>query len=735
MRFMKNIEDKLDLKDFIDELKRFFARPKDLRFEGDVERHLKFLNSLDNIEFKEPPEVEEIWKIVGIIRKFGVLSLNQIFQVIKIVRYFIYLKTIKFSGISADWIEKITIPDYFISIDTYFDKDGNIKDEIDERLFSISLGIKEIKANINSVLYQILHSQKVEEYLVDKQIHLFNETQTLLMRGGFTHVLKGDVVGRTGAGYFYIAPDNINKLLKKLRSYQQEKEIIYLQYRKDISKQLKQHMLFLRFIDKEFDKFDHYQARLFFAKAKNLEFIAPQKSSEIVIKDFYHPAIKQSPKPLNVDFSKSALMVTGVNAGGKTMLLKSVLSTVYLSKNIIPMKIDIQNSKIGRFKGIEAIIDDPQNVNNDISTFAGRMVAFSEIMNKDRFIIGVDEVELGTDSDEASALFKVLIEKIIKNGSKIVITTHHKRLASLMGTNSQVELIAALYDEERREPTYRFLHGIVGKSYAFETAERYGIPKNFVDEARQVYGNDSEKLNELIEKGANLEQQLIEKNRKLDEKLVDIESEKRALEFAKEKFYLGLENKKGELQNIYKGAISEAKSSIIAKTVPDTHRHMTEAHKKLPKNYMPEETKIYKFKEGDLIRYKQNEGIILKVKSKSARVEINGMRIELALNKLQPALKIKQNIQKIAVRTEKPDQASLRLDLHGKRREEALEELDHFLSNALLQGWDEVYIMHGIGSGILAKAVNEFLKEHPRVVWFGDAPPNQGGQGAKLVML
>ena len=733
---MKNIEDKLDLQDFIGEFKRFFARPKELKFEGDVERHLQFIQSLEEVEFKEPPEVEELWKIVGSIRKFGILSLGQIFQVVKIVRYFTYLKTVRFSGISASWIEKITVPEYFVEIDSYFDKDGNLKDEVDERLLSISLGIKEVKDNINSVLYQLLHSHRVEEYLVDKQIHFINETQTLLMRGGFNHILKGNVIGRTGAGFFYVAPDNITKLLKQSRDYQQEKELIYLEYRKNISKRFQPSLPFIKFIDKEFDKFDHYQARLFFAKSKNLEFIIPEKSSTIILKDFYHPAIKQNPKPLNVDFSKSALMVTGVNAGGKTMLLKSVLSSVYLSKNLIPMKIDTHNSRIGRFKGIEAVIDDPQNVNFDISTFAGRMVSFSDVLHKDRFLIGVDEIELGTDSDEASALFKVLIEKIIKNGSKIVITTHHKRLASLMGTNPEVELVAALYDEERREPTYRFLQGIVGKSYAFETAERYGIPKVLVDESRIIYGNDNEKLNELIEKGANLEQKLIEKNEKLDKKLIEVESEKRALEFAKEKFYSGLENKKSELQNIYKGAISEAKSSIVAKTVPDTHRHMTKAHKQLPKNYMPDEKKAYSFKVGDLIRYKQTEGIILQLKKKSARVEINGMRIELALEKLKPALKLKREIlSRVSVKTEKPDQASLRLDLHGKRREEALEELDHFLSNALLQGWDEVYIIHGIGGGILAKAVVEFLKLHPRVEWFGDAPPNQGGQGSKLVRL
>jgi DNA mismatch repair protein MutS2 len=302
-----------------------------------------------------------------------------------------------------------------------------------------------------------------------------------------------------------------------------------------------------------------------------------------------------------------------------------------------------------------------------------------------------------------------------------------------MGTHKEVDLLAALYDEEKRTPTYRFLHGIVGKSYAFETAERYGIPKNLVEEAKIVHGDDKEKLNELIEKSANIEQQLIEKREKLDLELENLELLKRDLQQEKDRFYHGLENKKGELQTIYSGAISEAKMSIKAKTIPDTHKHMTEAHKMLPKDEVIEDLRNYELKVGEKVKYNESIGTILQIRGKYAKVEINGMRVDLKLDRLQRALKIPTVRTKVEVKVEKPDRASLRLDLHGKRREEALEELDQFLSNALLQGWDEVFITHGVGTGVLAKAVTQFLREHPRVDWFGDAPPNMGGKGGKLV--
>ncbi len=119
---------------------------------------------------------------------------------------------------------------------------------------------------------------------------------------------------------------------------------------------------------------------------------------------------------------------------------------VLLSKYLLPYNAH-ESTQIGTFKEINAVLDDPQSVKNDISTFAGRMVEFSKLFSSKNAIVGVDEIELGTDSDEAASLFKVVIEELIQKDIKIIITTHHKRLAALMASNEDVELVAALYDE------------------------------------------------------------------------------------------------------------------------------------------------------------------------------------------------------------------------------------------------------------------------------------------------
>ncbi len=226
------------------------------------------------------------------------------------------------------------------------------------------------------------------------------------------------------------------------------------------------------------------------------------------------------------------------------------------------MRIDAKHSSIGSFKEIFAILDDPQNVKNDISTFAGRMSEFSKLFGKKTALVGVDEIELGTDADEAANLFKVMIEKLIDKEMKIVITTHHKRLASLLATHPEVELLAAIYDEKTERPTYGFLKGTIGKSYAFETALRYGIPQMLVAEARMLYGEDKEKLNELIQKNIDLELKMRQTSEELDARLKEVEKLKESLRDEKERVREEFDHAYSKMSKEFNQAIGEAKKAI-----------------------------------------------------------------------------------------------------------------------------------------------------------------------------
>ena len=702
--------------------------------EGDQELHFKYIKALDAIEFKAPPKVADFFTIKGHLKKHGVLNFEQIFEIVKIVRYFRYFKNRELNGLIGEWMSKFTIDPKFTEVEKYFTHDGKFEENLDETLFGLSRRIEEHKNNMSGALRRMMSSSKLAGYLVDTQVHFINNEEALLVRGGFNHVLKGAVIGRSTGGFFYVSPDSILKSKEKIRYIEQERESIFYTYAKEFSSKLSELQAFINFIDKEFTKFDNYQARVLFAKSKALQLIKSKNDAKIILHDFKHPALHNA-KAISVDFSKNILMITGVNAGGKTMLLKSILASVFMAKYIIPMKLDENKSHIGSFKSVLAIIDDPQNVKNDISTFAGRMQEFSKIFVQKNALVGVDEIELGTDSDEAAALFKVILDDLIKRGQKVVVTTHHKRLAALMADRDDVELMAAIYDEELRQPTYSFMQGIIGKSYAFETASRYGINNAIVKEAKAVYGDNSEKLSMLIERGSQLERELKQKHKKVDEKLDSIKQKERDLKEQKENLFRELQEQKAVLKRSYEVAIGEAKSAAKAGDSQSIHRAMNKANKTLPKEKKEELKRDIAFSVGDKVKYHSQKGLIISMKGKNdATIEVDGMRVRVKTKHLKHTQIIKvKPITNVKVQVEK--KAGLKCDLHGLRADEACDVLDKFLSDALLTGWDEVIVYHGIGTGKLSFAVKNFLKAHPSVKKYEDAPQHLGGFGAKIVTL
>jgi DNA mismatch repair protein MutS2 len=724
----------LDLVEHINSFKQFFSREHSLYIEGDQELHFKYIKELDKLEFKAPPKIADFSNIKAHLKKRGVLNFEQIFEIVKVVRYFRYFKNLQTDGIIDEWMNKFIIDEKFTEIEKYFTFDGKFEENLDENLFGLGQRISEHKNNINSSIKRMMSSSKLAGYLVDTQVHFMNNEECLLVRGGFNHVLKGAIVGRSTGGFFYVSPDSILKAKEQIRYIEQEREAIFYTYAKEFSATLMELQAFIGFIDKEFTKFDNYQARVLFAKAKNMQLIKSKNDSTIVLASFIHPALHHA-KPVSVDFSKNILMITGVNAGGKTMLLKSILAATFMAKYIIPMSLNENKSHIGSFKNILAIIDDPQNVKNDISTFAGRMQEFSRIFSYKSALVGVDEIELGTDSDEAAALFKVILDDLIKKGQKVVVTTHHKRLAALMADRDDVELMAAIYDEEQRRPTYEFMQGIIGKSYAFETASRYGISNHIVEEAKNVYGDNSERLNLLIERGSQLERELKQKHREVDDKIYELKQKELALKEQKENLFTELDNKKALLKRTYDIAINEAKSAAKANDSQAIHRAMNKANQKLPKEKTQPANRDVEFKVGDKVKYHSQRGVIISMRDKNdATIEVDGMRVRVKTQYLKHTQFIKQKSQtQVNLNVEK--KAGLKCDLHGMRADEATEVLDKFLSDALISGWDEVIVYHGIGTGKLSYAVKNFLKDHPRVKKFEDAPQHLGGFGAKIVSL
>lgn len=739
---LQALAQKLDLTEYFRDFLGFLAREKPPHLGGDIAHNALLLAELENLEFAPPPPLAPLHRDIVHLQKHGILHKEEIFEWVKLLRYMRYLQTLESPPKLKAWWDKIRFPEPLLKLEAEYDSKGGFVSGTFPELDSLYAALAHAKREMTEKLYATLHSEKLRPYLVDSQLHLQDNLETLLVRNGFAAVQKADIIARSSGGFFYILPHSVAHLQQKCSELQNK--ILLLEHRicAQHSQTMSKHTPFLRYLDSEFDKFDHLQARVCFAKSQTLSFLIPTrekgKDNVIVLVDFAHPAIAH-PKPISIDFSKPILLITGVNAGGKTMLLKSLLSAALLSKLLLPMALNVHKSTIGHFRHIEAILDDPQDVKNDISTFAGRMLLFSALFSADKqgSLVGVDEIELGTDSDEAASLFKVLLERLIERKHKIVLTTHHKRLAALMSSNPQLELIAALYDEKNRRPMFSFLQGTIGKSYAFETALRYQIPPNIVDEARKVYGEDKEKLNELIEKSAQLELELQRKNKILSNEIAKVKQKTQYLQNLITEQHENFAARKRELEMEYDQAIALAKEAAKKQSQSEIHQTMSNANKILQsiKNHDVQRPKAEReFCMGDYVKVRKNRGRIVALKKDKAIVELDfGVRMHFLLHELSLC-----DVAPIAPKTSvqvSSKASNVSLDLHGLRSDEAIERLDSFLSDALIAGFDEVLVYHGIGTGKLAFAVREFLKSHPKVRDFADATPQLGGLGAKIVRL
>ena len=726
----KTIIQKLDLDTYIHQFKQFLARDKPVSMMGDINQHFRYIKALSSVQFPQPKSVPNLDRQMNLLRKQGVLSLDEIFSFVNIFSYFNSLKAIELPEPLKSWIADVDIHEDILEIIGYFTEEGNINPQRDPELYKLDSAIKYNKADIKETLYKLAHSSRLRDYLVDTQIHFNGGEETLLVRGGFNNALKARVVARSAGGFFYIIPQSISHLKEKESALLSSKEELIYRYCKDISALFCKWEPFLRYINKEYDRFDHYQARVMFARAKEYEFVLPRKEKGIKLQDFAHPAI-ENPVPVSINMDKDIMLVTGVNAGGKTMLLKSMLSAVYLSKYLLPFKCDASKTHIGHYKGIEAVIDDPQSVKNDISTFAGRMQEFSKLFNKTNTIVGVDEIELGTDSDEAASLFRVMLDELRKKGITFIVTTHHKRLASLMATDDDVELIAALYDEARRVPTYTFLQGSIGKSYAFETAQRYGVPVAIVNRAKEVYGEDKENLNELIERSTALELEMRLKIKKIQEELEETQRLKQKL--LDDEFKLQENHRKAiaTLENRYNAATKKAREALKVKESTEGRRLLNVAHQR--KEFKAKELKLEDkepLKEGDKVKYRSHKGELLAIRGKDATIIVDGLKMRVPITQLKrrgdtPKLKVAKKPKEVKVYVEKSG-ASVSVKLLGMYADEAIDKVDKFLSDALVNGLNEVQIIHGTGGGVLSKLVSEYLSRHPKISKFYRMQGNLG---------
>lgn len=482
----------------------------------------------------------------------------------------------------------------------------------------------------------------------------------------------------------------------------------------------------------------------------------------VYLKDARHPILLKKngrdatiPLNLKIDLSR-IIIITGPNAGGKTVVLKTtgLLALMVKSGIHIPASPD---SNFHFYDHILIDIGDEQSIEDDLSTFSSHLSNIGQILKKadSSSLVLLDEIGAGTDPAEGSALAAAVLITLKQKGSTVLATTHHGSLKIIANEIDGFENAAMEFDNELLKPTYNFKQGIPGSSYAFDIARRIGFSEDFLNTAENYLDTDRHKIeNFLVE--------IEKKSQMLSEKLKNTELENIRLSGLTNLYKQNIDNLEQEKKEILKKVKLQGEeflkdiNSRIENVIKDLKEKNASTEsildaKAVVKELKEETTGIIQDEMEDIDAQSSdiNLGDFAVIKDTHTKGEIielskDGKKAVLASGKIKIQVPIK-NLRKVKPEKEKKSEEFVsyhpntelkyRLDIRGKRPEETELEVLKFVDDAFASNMTRIEILHGKGTGALKKLVNDILSEHEKVKNYYFAPIDVGGDGITIVEL
>jgi DNA mismatch repair protein MutS2 len=468
--------------------------------------------------------------------------------------------------------------------------------------------------------------------------------------------------------------------------------------------------------------------------------------------------------PLDLELGKDfrTLVITGPNAGGKTVALKTIGILTLMACSGILMPAD-PGTEIPFMERIYADIGDEQSIEHDLSSFTSHLTHLKEILEdiSSAKMVLIDEIGAATDPALGSALGMAVMERLTDQKALSVITTHHGALKTFAHQHPGVGNGSMEFDEETLTPTYRFQPGIPGSSYAFEIAQRVGIPQDILQRSRELVGeeraNVEQLLMDLTRKIRQSEQERMESSLKRSEyaalkKLYEEQSDhlKEQEKSLKRTALTEVEELLKDVNRRIETSIREIKESKANPEVVKRARHTIDAIKqevaeqvkktesRTPKSQVME-APAREIIIGDHVRLEgyDQAGIVVGRQKKKLEVEIGNIKLWADRSKLVllgEATSKKED--RVKVKIEAGDKgAGGEIDIRGMTTDEALPVVEKYLLDAYTSGWQSVGIIHGKGTGALRAKVTEFLKDHPLVQATRVGSPEEGDYGITIITL
>ena len=635
---------------------------------------------------------------------------------------------------------------------------GFVESFASEKLAKIRRRIQENEHQVREILQDLLKSKA--DMLADAVIASRNGRNVLPVKNTYRNRIAGVVHDISASGNtVYIEPRAVVNLNEEIANHRADERYEIIQILEELSDTLRPHAAEIANNAWIIGHLDLIKAKYRFMR--DCKAVVPEVSSNrsIQLLQLRHPLIENAvANDLHFTEDLTEIVITGPNTGGKTIMLKTLGLAQIMAQSGLPILAD-PGSRVGIFSQVFADIGDEQSIEQSLSTFSSHMTNIVSILNQvdTGSLILLDELGAGTDPQEGAGLAIAILEDLRLRGIKTMATTHYPELKAYGIETAGVQNASMEFDTASLRPTYRFMQGVPGRSNAFEIARRLGLSETIIQDAMKMTNTDND-VNQIIEK---LEAQTLESRKRLDT-IQEVEQENLKFNRALRKLYneltrereTELNKAREEAKEIVDMALSESDrilQGLHAKSQLKPHE-IIEAKAQL-KKLAPETVDLSKNKVlkkakkarapkvGDeilVISYGQRGTLVKQLKDGRWEAQVGLIKMtleekEFNLIKVEKEAAQPKKRQVNVVKRSNTSGPRARLDLRGKRYEEAMQELDGFIDQALLNNMAQVDIIHGIGTGVIREGVTKYLRRNKHVKSFEYAPQNAGGSGATIV--
>lgn len=661
-------------------------------------------------------------------------------------------------------------------ITAVIDERGKVRDNASKELYDIRRKLAIEQANVKRALDRIYRTAKNSGWIgEDMTLAVRNGRLVLPILAEHKRKLSGFVHDETSTGNIaYVEPGEVLEANNEIRDLEirERREVLRIleqlttRLRPDLP-DLERAYVFLGLMD-----FIRAKARLAIKTGSTF----PLLVEETVIdwQNARHPLLllthqKQNKPvvPLNVSLNSEEriLVVSGPNAGGKSVMLKTIGLVQYMAQcgMLIPVSPD---SKVGLFKNLFIDIGDEQSIENDLSTYSSHLTNMREFLRHadPETLFLIDEFGTGTEPSLGGALAESILESFAGKKAFGVINTHYTNLKVFADKNEGLLNGAMRFDAEELTPMFELEMGKPGNSFAFEVAQKMGLPAPVIKNAQRKLGKNQINFEKLLKELDIEKKAFAEQNASLQKQVEELKQ--RSEQYNALKNFL-----EADRQRIMAQAKEDAKKIVrdANKTIENTIRHIKENNAEKEASRLARE-QVKEFEEkvlqpepqvaapkaplqkaegpiepGDYVRIKGQEALaqVLSLNGKDAEILLGELKSNVRLNRLEKiSRKEFKSSQKESAKSmkgvdlnEKMSEFSFNLDIRGKRGEEALVAVDNLVDDAILLGYPQLRIVHGKGDGILRNLIRNHIKQYKQVGKMQDEHPDRGGAGVTLVEM